>query len=191
MPGNASARMAIKPDPRGVDECVVSQPSVPNEICPFNHFDVASELSAKVLKASAPVRGGAPAVSVDLKLANDVRDHVAVEDAIFRNAYPRITEVKYLAALKAGDVFTDLVHRRVALRVFRAPGLLKFYEHHPLERILALRPETMQPIEDKQVWSRRGLLSCEDLRERNVRSEVLRECQPFVNNPEIMVSTLR
>src|ERR1700739_1888676 len=116
--------MTIEPKASSLKERVIAKARVTEQIDPLDDFHHAAELTAEVLNAAASIRCGTPAVRVDFQLPHDVRDDVAVENAVVSYTDTAVAEVLDLAVFQARYVFAYLIHRGIALFVVFASRLL-------------------------------------------------------------------
>jgi hypothetical protein len=77
---------------------MITKPCIAYEIGPFDNLNHAAKLSAEFLNSPSSVRSRPPSVGVNFQLSNDICNHVAVENAIVRNADTTIAKIEYLAA---------------------------------------------------------------------------------------------
>ena len=94
-----------------MQEGVISQAGVSDQIRPFDNLDDAPELSLQLVDAAPAIRSRPPCARMNIEAAHNIGDHIAVENAILRDADPPLLEILDLAVLKTGDVFADLIER--------------------------------------------------------------------------------
>lgn len=105
---------------------------VAEQICPFDDLDNAPELALQLVNAAPAVCCRPPCARVNVKATDNIGDDITIENAVLRDAHSRLLKILDLAVLEPGDVFADLVERRIALIVVAPAGLLKLDQHYPL-----------------------------------------------------------